>query len=260
MAKHANIKLDKSLGQHFLTDQGILNRIFEVVQEHIPDGENIIEVGPGAGALTKYLAKRENYSLIEFDARWAKHLAEKYPNLAANIYNVDFLNLDLTSLHNSMHVVGNFPYNISTQIMFKVLDYKENVPSVIGMFQKEVAQRICSKHGSKAYGIISVLIQAYYHAEYLFDVPRESFNPPPKVISGVLKLTRKDNLSLNCNPKFLKQIVKMAFNQRRKTLRNSLKQLISNDAVKELDVFNKRPEALSVDAFINLTNILDTYR
>lgn len=258
MAKHGKIKLDKSLGQHFLNDQYVLQKITDTINSKINEADNMIEVGPGAGALTAFLYKRENYSLVEFDERWADFLKNKYPTLKDRIYNVDFLHLDLHTIYNSqIAIVGNFPYNISSQIMFKVLDYKKSVPVVVGMFQKEVATRICSGPNSKNYGILSVLLQVYYDAEYLFDVPKEAFNPPPKVTSGVMSLTRKPNLSINHNEKFFKQVVKLAFGQRRKTLRNSLKALIKHDGIKELEIFDKRPEALSVDAFINLTNILE---
>jgi len=257
LAKHSNIKLDKSLGQHFLNDAHILEKIVDAINRNIDAKENIIEVGPGAGAMTAYLYKRENFSLVEFDQRWADYLLTKFPNLKGRIYNLDFLKLELDTIYNSMAIVGNFPYNISSQIMFKVLDYQEKVPVVLGMFQKEVAERICSGPSSKDYGILSVLLQVYYEAEYLFDVPREAFNPPPKVVSGVMVLRRKQNLHINHNEKFFKQVVKMAFQQRRKTLRNSLKALIKSDEIKELEIFNKRPEQLSVDAFINITNILE---
>lgn len=257
MAKHSNIKLDKSLGQHFLNDAHVLGKIVDVINKNIDANQNIIEVGPGAGALTSYLYKRENYSLVEFDQRWADYLLTKFPNLKGHIYNVDFLKLELDTIYSNMAIVGNFPYNISSQIMFKVLDFQEKVPVVVGMFQKEVAERICSGPSSKDYGILSVLLQVYYEAEYLFDVPKEAFNPPPKVVSGVMILRRKENLQIHHNEKFFKQVVKMAFQQRRKTLRNSLKAFIKTEEIKDLEIFNKRPEQLSVDAFINITNILE---
>lgn len=256
MAKHSNIKLDKSLGQHFLNDAYVLGRINDAINKNIDASENMVEVGPGAGALTSYLYKRENFSLVEFDQRWADYLLTKFPNLKGRIYNADFLRMDLNTIYDQMAIVGNFPYNISSQIMFKVLDYQEKIPVVLGMFQKEVAERICSGPSSKDYGILSVLLQVYYEAEYLFDVPREAFNPPPKVVSGVMVLRKRKNLQINHDEKFFKQVVKLAFQQRRKTLRNSLKVLIKNEEVRELEIFNKRPEQLSVDAFINITNIL----
>ncbi len=256
MAKHSNIKLNKGLGQHFLKDQEVLRKITRTIEENVPDNTPLVEVGPGAGALTQFLFKKEGLKLIEYDTRWANYLINKYPNLKDTIYNVDFLKIELDTIYNSMAIVGNFPYNISSQILFKVLDYKINVPIVIGMFQKEVALRICSQASNKSYGILSVLIQAFYEATYLFDVPKEAFNPPPKVVSGVLMLKRKEKLALPCNEKFFKQIIKQSFGQRRKTLRNSLKQFIKTEEIKNLEIFRKRPEALSVDAFVNLTNIL----
>lgn len=257
MAKQHDIKLNKGLGQHFLTDNEVLRKIVWAIDDNIKEDIPFVEVGPGAGALTQFIYKRKGLKLIEFDTRWAELLANKYPNLKDSIYNVDFLKTELDTIYNSMAIIGNFPYNISSQIMFKVLDYKENVPYVLGMFQKEVALRICSKPGNKTYGILSVLLQAFYEAEYLFDVPREAFNPPPKVVSGVLVLKRRKQLTLPCNEKLLKQIVKLSFGQRRKTMRNSLKALIKTDAIKELSIFDLRPEALSVDGFVNLTNILE---
>lgn len=256
MAKHSNIRLNKALGQHFLKDEEVLRKIVWSLEKEVGKSIPYVEIGPGAGALTQYIKDKKEYKLIEFDTRWANYLKEQYPNLKDRILNVDFLKIDLDTIYKEMAVIGNFPYNISSQILFKVLDYKENVPFVFGMFQKEVAKRICSKPSNKSYGIISVLLQAFYETEYLFDVPRESFNPPPKVTSAIIVLKRKEKLTLPCNEKFFKQIIKQSFGMRRKTLRNSLKSLIKNDKIKELDVFNKRPEALSVDAFVNITNIL----
>lgn len=238
-------------------DDEVLRKIVWSIDNELKEDIPFVEVGPGSGALTHYIKNRPGLKLIEFDTRWAEHLTNKYPNLKESIYNVDFLKLDLTTIYDSMAIVGNFPYNISSQILFKVLDYKENVPFVLGMFQKEVALRICSKPSNKSYGILSVLIQAFYEATYLFDVPREAFNPPPKVVSGVLVLKRREKLTLPCNEKFFKQIIKQSFGQRRKTLRNSLKSLIKTEEIKALSIFDKRPEALSVDAFINLANILE---
>lgn len=256
MAKHSNIKLNKGLGQHFLKDQEVLRKITRTIEDNVQNNIPLVEVGPGAGALTQFLYKKEGLKLIEYDTRWANYLINKYPNLKDTIYNVDFLKIELDTIYDSMAIVGNFPYNISSQILFKVLDYKINVSIVIGMFQKEVALRICSQPSNKSYGILSVLIQAFYETTYLFDVPREAFNPPPKVVSGVLMLKRKEKLELPCNEKFFKQIIKQSFGKRRKTLRNSLKQFIQTEEIKQLEIFNKRPEALSVDAFVNLANIL----
>lgn len=256
MAKHSNIHLDKSLGQHFLTDQSVLLEIYAAINKYVNNSENILEVGPGAGALTFYLQKRENYKLVEFDTRWVSYIEKKYPHLKNKIIAKDFLKIELDTIYNSMAVVGNFPYNISSQILFKILDYKENVPIILGMFQKEVAERVCAKPSTKAYGILSILMQAYYETEYLFDVPKEAFNPPPKVVSGVILLKRKSNIKEDYNPILFKQLVKLSFQQRRKTLRNSLSSYIKNEEIKQLEIFDARPDALSLEAFINLTNIL----
>lgn len=255
MAKHQDIRLNKGLGQHFLQDQYVLSRIFEAIEEHAGDLP-LLEVGPGAGALSALLLEREEYKLVEFDSRWVGHLQKEFPKLKDRIIEADFLELDLEKIFDSpFAVVGNFPYNISSQIVFHILDYRDKVPLMLGMFQKEVAARICAKEGSKTYGILSVLTQLYYETEYLFDVPREAFNPPPKVISGVMVMKRRSH-DFDIDESLFKQVVKLAFNQRRKTLRNSLKQLLRDEEVKALDIFNMRPEQLSLDAFLNLVNIL----
>lgn len=257
MAKHANLNLNKSLGQHFLTDKYVLKQIADAVFLHCGNLP-LVEIGPGAGALTDFLIETEKYQLIEFDKRWSEHLQQKYPQLKGRITEGDVLRVDFQTLFDEeFAVVGNFPYNISSQILFKILENKEKVPAMVGMFQKEVAERVCSKEGSKAFGILSVLLQVFYDVEYLFDVPREAFNPPPKVISGVMMMKRKENLVLPCNEVLFKQVVKTAFNQRRKTMRNSLKSMM-NEKLKELEIFDLRPEQLSVRAFINLTNIIES--
>lgn len=253
MARHQNIKLNKGLGQHFLSDLNVLNKIYESIKENTANLP-ILEVGPGGGSLTKFLVNEPQFKVVEFDTRWAELLKKDYPNI--EVINADFLQLDLNEVYSSpFAVVGNFPYNISSQIVFHILDYKEKVPVMVGMFQKEVAKRICSNAGTKDNGILSILTQLYYDTEYLFDVPREAFNPPPKVMSGVMLMKRKE-VDYEVDFKKLKQVVKLAFNQRRKTLRNSLKSMINNDEIKELEIFNLRPEQLDVAAFINLTNIL----
>lgn len=253
MARHQNIKLDKGLGQHFLKDQMVLNKIYDAVKTHT-NGMPILEVGPGGGSLTKLLLNEKQFKVVEFDNRWANLLATTYPNL--EIINQDFLQLDLQSIFTNQYaVVGNFPYNISSQIVFHIIDNKDKVPVMVGMFQKEVAQRICSGSGTKDNGILSILTQLYYDTVYLFDVPKEAFNPPPKVLSGVMAMKRRTH-DYDVDFTTLKSIVKMAFNQRRKTLRNSLKSLIKNDDIKNLSIFDKRPEQLDVRAFINLTEIL----
>ena len=201
---------------------------------------------------------KTKYKLVEFDDRWAEFLPNEFPELKDKIINVDFLQYDLNEPFDEPYaVVGNFPYNISSQIIFHVLEYKDKVPVTLGMFQKEVARRIASKEGSKEYGIISVLAQLFYEIEYLFDVPREAFNPPPKGVSGVMVMKRRKK-DFDVNYKFFRSVVKIAFGQRRKTMRNSLKQFILNDEVKALDIFDKRPEQLSLEAFINLSNLLES--
>ena len=183
-------------------------------------------------------------------------MQKEFPSLDGRVIEADFLKLDLEDIFDKpFAVVGNFPYNISSQIVFHILDYKDIIPVMLGMFQKEVAERISAKEGSKAYGIISVLTQLYYEAEYLFDVPREAFNPPPKVMSGVMVMKRRKE-DFNIDESLFRQVVKLSFNQRRKTLRNSLKQLLRDEEVKSLDIFNLRPEQLSLDAFLNLVNII----
>ena len=212
------------------------------------------------GVLTKYLLKKPitTYA-IEIDTESVEYLKNNYLTLAPRIIEKDFLKYDLTETFKrpTFCYIGNFPYNISTQIVFKTLELRDQIPEFSGMFQKEVAQRICSKEGSKVYGILSVLTQAFYDAEYLFTVPPTVFNPPPKVESGVLRLTRKENYSLPCDEKLLFRVVKQAFQQRRKTLRNSLKTLELSDNLKANVIFDKRPEQLDVQAFIDLTSLIE---
>lgn len=255
LAKHNNIHLKKALGQHFLTDKNVLHAINDVIQLETKDLA-LLEVGPGAGALTQYLQKRPNYKIVEYDERWVEHLCESYPHLCQNIYHQDFLKADLKQLfEEEFAVVGNFPYNISSQIVFKILDDYNRIPIVIGMFQKEVAERICASPGSKKIGILSYLSQLYYETHYLFDVPRDAFNPPPKVVSGVLMMKRKTS-TYTVDTSFFKTVVKTAFNQRRKTLRNSLKGIVKDKAIFQLTIFDKRPEQLTLEAFVNLTNMI----
>ncbi len=250
------VRAKKALGQHFLKDDSISQRIADSVT--YKDGvKNLVEVGPGTGALTKFLLKKEcNLKAVEVDAESIVYLNQFYPEIKNDIIQKSFLKLDLTEIFNQkLIVIGNFPYNISSQILFKCLDYKNEVVEIVGMFQKEVAERIAEPPGSKAYGVLSVFLQAYYNIEYLFTVHEDAFNPPPKVKSGVIRLIRNDKSSLNCDEKHFKQVVKMAFNQRRKTLRNSLKQLIGDKQLPEKFV-KERPEQLSVTDFEELTNFL----
>jgi len=247
--------LKKSLGQHFLKDENISRKIVEALQQSLHDtGINqLLEVGPGGGALTKYLMQLPgiDFKAVELDAEKISYLEQNYPAIKDKIIHQDFLNVNVP-FNNEFIVVGNFPYNISTQIVFKVLDWKEHVPVMIGMFQQEVAQRIASKAGTKAYGILSVLVQAYYSVEYLFDVPPGCFTPPPKVMSGVIRLkVRNEKFEIRNEPAFFK-LVKAAFNQRRKTLRNAVRTLFDETVLRE-DIFNKRAEQLAVEDFASLT-------
>ena len=257
------VKAKKHLGQHFLTDEAIAQQIAETLTH--TGYTNVIEIGPGTGVLTKYILKH-NLNLIAMDldtesiAYLNQNFLLEHPELlnrkgTFKVVEADFLKQDLTTIFGDEQfaISGNFPYNISTQIVFKTLEHKQQIPEFTGMFQKEVAERICSKEGSKAYGILSVLTQAYYHAEYLFTVPPTVFNPPPKVDSGVLRLTRKENLDIGVDEKLLYRVVKAVFNQRRKTIRNSLKTFELSDNLKEDPIFGKRPEQLAVADFVALT-------
>ena len=257
------VRAKKHLGQHFLKDQEVARKIAETLL--LNGYDNVIEIGPGTGVLTQYLLEQDiNLLALDLDRESIEYLKTDFEinhlkllqrNKTFEVRYADFLKEDLSLLFNGapFGITGNFPYNISTQIVFKLLEYKDRVPEFTGMFQKEVARRICEKEGSKAYGILSVLVQAFYEAEYLFTVHPEVFNPPPKVQSGVLRLTRKDNLTIDCSETLLKTVVKAAFNQRRKTLRNSLKTLqLSENLIKDA-IFDKRPEQISVADFIALT-------
>ncbi len=250
------VKAKKHLGQHFLTDLNIAQNIVDALS--LSDKYNtVLEVGPGMGVLTQFLIHNKNYKTfpIDIDRESIGYLSEKYPELKGNIVYGDFLKMNLNDIANNkpFAVIGNFPYNISSQILFKVLDYKDQIPEVVGMFQKEVAERVAAGPGNKTYGIISVLLQAYYDIEYLFTVDEHVFDPPPKVKSAVIRLTRNTKKKLNCDEGLFKTIIKTAFNQRRKTLRNSLKSYL-NDELKPNEIFNKRPEQLSVEEFVGLTN------
>lgn len=241
----------KSLGQHFLKDEQVCKRIVEELEKDA--FEQLLEVGPGAGALTKYLLNIQGtaFKAVELDREKVDYLNAAFPAIRGKITTEDFLKMD-PPFTGAFTVVGNFPYNISTQILFKVLDWREQVPIVIGMFQKEVAQRAASPAGSKVYGVLSVLIQAFYNVEYLFDVDPSCFTPPPKVTSGVIRLVRRNNLPAMKSEKAYFNLVKTAFNQRRKTMRNAVKSLFDEDILKE-EFFQKRAEVVTVEQFAALT-------
>ena len=243
--------LKKSLGQHFLKDESIINKIIDSLKQ-LPF-KNLLEVGPGAGALTKQLVNIPgiNFKAVELDKEKVSHLVETYPMLTDKIIHENFLNIDQPFTDN-FAIIGNFPYNISTQILFKILDWKDNVPHVIGMFQKEVAQRVASKEGSKIYGVLSVVTQYYYNVEYLFDVGNECFTPQPKVKSGVIRLSAVKNKLPVKSERAFRILVKTAFNQRRKTMRNSVKSLFARQILQD-ELFMRRAETFSVKEFAELT-------
>ena len=243
--------LKKSLGQHFLKDENIIRDIINALQQH--PFLQLLEVGPGAGALTKDLLQIPGIDIkaVELDDEKVQYLQNKYPSLKDKIIHKSFLDID-KPFDGPFTVIGNFPYNISTQILFKILDWKDEVPVVIGMFQKEVAQRAAAAPGSKVYGVLSALLQPYYAIEYLFDVPAQSFTPAPKVMSGVIRLTRKTEPLIVKSERAYWVLVKTAFNQRRKTMRNAVKSLFSAEVLQD-EIFNKRAEVLSIEDFAALT-------
>ena len=243
--------IKKSLGQHFLKDEKVAERIAGALQQH--DFKNLLEVGPGRGALTKYLLKIPgiHFKAVEIDEEKVNYLLREFPSLEGNLIHESFLSVD-RPFENPFNVIGNFPYNISTQILFKILDWKEHVPVVIGMFQKEVAERAAAKQGSKIYGVLSVLLQYYYDVEYLFSVGNECFTPQPKVQSGVIRLTARERYLPVKSERAFWILVKTAFNQRRKTLRNGVRSLIPKETLED-EFFNRRAETLSIEEFAALT-------
>lgn len=286
------VKAKKALGQHFLNDEGIARRIVssldteEYYRTHGHNDEKIgvLEVGPGTGVLSKYLLKREDIDLrlVDVDTESIEYLRLTYPEICPRLMEADFLKMKLEKIFSGdFMIIGNFPYNISSQIFFKVLDYMEHIPQVVGMVQKEVAERLASGPGNKAYGILSVLLQAWYDIEYLFTVDEHVFTPPPKVKSAVIRLKRNSRTELGCDPVLFKAIVKTCFNQRRKTIRNSIKPVITDQRyglrpdilenqdhfitiyekkkgkTEEANILDLRPEQLSVEMFIDLTNRLN---
>lgn len=256
------VKPKKNLGQHFLTDLSIAKRIADTVDAcpEIP----VLEIGPGMGVLTQYLIEKPRVvKAVEIDAESVAYLYERFPKLHENILGEDFLQMDLTQIFDGKQFVltGNYPYDISSQIFFKMLDYKDLIPCCTGMIQREVALRMAAAPGSKAYGILSVLIQAWYDVEYLFTVDENVFNPPPKVKSAVIRMTRNDVTDIGCDEQLFKRVVKTVFNQRRKMLRVSLRQIFNNgkptDGFYEQDIMTKRPEQLSIPQFVELTNMVE---
>ncbi len=252
------VKAKKNLGQHFLKEKEIARRIAATLDGYpsLP----VLEVGPGTGVLTEFLLEnRRDLTVVEIDRESVAYLKEHYPILEGKILEQDFLRMDLSQYFDTpICIIGNYPYNISSQIFFKVLDNKDSVPCCSGMIQKEVAERMVASPGSKAYGILTVLLQAWYDVEYLFTVNEQAFIPPPKVKSAVVRLTRNKRKQLNCDEKLFKMVVKTGFNQRRKMLRNSVKSLLSGEEPLPDDpMLTKRPEQLSIEQFEALTNLLE---
>ena len=247
------VKAKKHLGQHFLKDLNIAQKIADTLS--LANYKKVVEIGAGMGVLTQFLLKKDTeVYVVEIDKESVAYLEAHYPELRGKIIADDFLKYDIAGyLREPFAIIGNFPYNISTQIVFKLLELRDYVPEFSGMFQKEVAERICECEGSKTYGILSVLVQAFYEATYLFTVSEGVFNPPPKVKSGVLRLVRKPDYHLDCDEALFFTIVKTAFNQRRKTLRNSLKPLLTNESLKKNSIFDKRPEQLPWQDFVFIT-------
>jgi len=251
------VRPKKHLGQHFLTDPSIAGRIVDAL--HVPSGDTVLEIGPGTGILTGTLLEKDIRLLpVEIDPESVIFLKQKWPALESRIIEEDFLQMNINAhVDGNFHIIGNFPYNISSQIFFRVLDYRQQVPTVVCMIQKEVAMRIASPPGSKEYGILSVLLQAFYDIEYLFTVKPGSFFPPPRVTSGVIRLTRNNTRSLPCNEKLFFKVVKSTFNQRRKMISNSIKSILLN-LDSDCKLLQKRPEQLAVPEFIELTNWLES--
>lgn len=250
------VRAKKHLGQHFLRDEGIAERIVNSLMELKPS-DPIIEIGPGTGVLTKHLLSHPGFMALDVDEESVDFLKKNYPQHATQFLNSDFLEADLMAMVGpTFNVIGNFPYNISSQIMFKVFECRHQVPCVVGMFQKEVAERLACPPGSKVYGILSVLLQAFYDIDYLFTVNENVFDPPPKVKSGVIRLKRNQTIKLACDEVLFKQVVKTTFNQRRKTIRNSIKPLM-NGVTFTHEWLDKRPEQLSVTQFIELTQAVE---
>ena len=253
------MRAKKSYGQHFLVNETLSQSIVESAIDY-SDKYPILEIGPGKGVLTKYLFENNiQFKSVEADIEMVEYLRENYLGISEYIIHSDILRLDLSKVfeENEFLLFGNYPYNISSQILFQMLKYKVYIPIMIGMFQKEVAERIIASPGNKQYGILSVLTQAYYSGKITHRIKPGSFNPPPKVDSAVIKLKRKEDFTLNCNESLFKTVVKMAFNHRRKMMRNTLKSLVKNPDIIKNTIFTMRPEQLSVEDFVSLTNLIE---
>jgi 16S rRNA (adenine1518-N6/adenine1519-N6)-dimethyltransferase len=257
------LKAKKSYGQHFLNSESIAERIALSLQLGGEAYNKILEVGPGRGMLTKYLLQRpEQLIVVEADRDMVLYLHKHYPELKGHIVEGNFLRADLPALQqeDAFGLIGNFPYNISSQILFKMIDNRPYIPEMVGMFQKEVAERVVAGPGSKTYGVISVLVQAYYEGEYLFSVGKGSFTPPPKVEFAVIRLTRKADQDLGCNERTFRIVVKQAFSQRRKMLRNTMKSLLKGSPLLQEPLFSERPEQLGLDDFVKLSKWVEDWQ
>ncbi len=258
----STVRAKKHLGQHFLNDKNAAQRIADALDTSLGFTQ-VLEVGPGMGVLSDFLLQKEEYDtyLIDVDDESIEFLQDKYPQLGDRLIHGDFLALDFSKhFGEKMAVIGNYPYNISSQILFKILEEKDRVIQMAGMFQKEVAERCVAKPGSKEYGILSVFLQAYYHVEYLFTVKAGAFNPPPKVLSGVMRMTRNTIEKLDCDEGLFWKVVKAGFNQRRKTLRNALSAVVAKDKMSDNPLYELRAERLTVQDFITLTNEISKNR
>lgn len=251
------VRAKKNLGQHFLKDKAIAQKIVESLQAN--NVNKVLEIGPGMGVLTEFLLKNKSFetTVVEIDRESVEYLNDHFPELKGRIISDDFLRMRIDQLFDEpFAIIGNFPYNISSQIFFRVLEHRNQIPEIVGMLQKEVAERLAAGPGSKTYGILSVFLQAYYNIDYLFTVDQDQFNPPPKVKGGVIRLTRNQKEHLDCDEKLFLGVVKMAFNQRRKTMRNSLKSRIISEELKANPIFDKRPEQLGVAEFEMVTRLI----
>lgn len=249
------MRAKKSFGQHFLINEPLSEQIANALRME-SDIKNVLEIGPGKGVLTKYLLQQDiNLRVCEADKDMVSYLEEHYPKLHDNIIFLDFLKLDMSKVFDgeSFYMIGNYPYNISSQILFKMIKHRNLIPEMVGMFQKEVSDRVIAPPGSKTYGVVSVLIQAYYRGENVVRVSPGSFSPPPKVNSSVIRLTRKEDFELGCDYSLFRTVVKTAFGQRRKMMRNTLKGLVQSETLLKEEYFRKRPEELGVEEFVDLT-------